>query len=41
MPWGEFFTWVGQTLIIGLVVFIMAAAIMAVIRSEGSDKNDE
>lgn len=40
MPWREFFTWVAQGVIVGALLFVGAAAVVAVrdvIKKKGND----
>lgn len=38
MDWGTFFTWLAQGLIAAVVVFVVAAVVVAIIQHERGDK---
>lgn len=40
MDWGTFFTWVGQGLIVVAIVFVLAAAITAIVQAERAKKSN-
>lgn len=38
MPWGQFFTYVGQGLIVVVIIGVIAAGVVAIVQSERGKK---